>query len=369
MELKLWISTYIRDKGKGSLHIAINNSKRIKDDILKYTDFLPIDAKYNQRCYHIINETYEVPKCKECLINNVNFNKQDWTYFKFCSKKCASNNDETKNNLKKSILSKYGVDNISRSSHFKDLMVKGNREKYGVDWYLQSEEFNISSIKKCLEKYGFSRYTKSKEFKIKASQAFLEKYGVDWYSKSKEFNEKFKKTCLEKYGVEHPMLDEGIKSKVSISNRDRYGENWFVETKEFKDKSLKIKEEKYGHPINTFKIKDYVLPSGKTVKVQGYENYALDILLKEHEESDIFISYSEIKEEIGILNYILENKDRIYIPDIYIKSENKIIEVKSDYTYNLDLQKNILKKESCLSMGINFEFWIIDKNGNLVNII
>jgi len=49
-----------------------------------------------------------------------------------------------------------------------------------------------------------------------------------------------------------------------------------------------------------------------------------------------------------------------YYPDFYIKKDNKIIEVKSIYTYNIDIEKNLLKQKACLDAGYNFEFWIYD---------
>lgn len=39
--------------------------------------------------------------------------------------------------------------------------------------------------------------------------------------------------------------------------------------------------------INGYKYKEYTLPSGEIVKCQGYENFALDILLKTYKEKDI----------------------------------------------------------------------------------
>jgi hypothetical protein len=50
-----------------------------------------------------------------------------------------------------------------------------------------------------------------------------------------------------------------------------------------------------------------------------------------------------------------------YYPDFYIKNENKIIEVKSEYTYNSDLEINLLKKQSFIDNDINFEFVIVCK--------
>ena len=64
----------------------------------------------------------------------------------------------------------------------------------------------------------------------------------------------------------------------------------------------------------------------------------------------------------------MESQSKIYLPDIYIKTYNKIIEVKSKYTYLIEESKNIVKKETCISMGIDFEFWIIDKKGKLIDI-
>jgi hypothetical protein len=366
-ELKKWISNYIEEKGKKSLHIAINNSKEIKSDIIKFTTFLPDDIKINQRCYHILQDIIEIPLCKECKSKKVNFNNRnkDWIYLEFCSTKCSTINKDVIKKYKNTNIERYGVDNISKSKFYHDFMIKNNNDKYGVDWYQQSDDFRKKSILTCLKKYGVDSYTKTDEFKDKIKKTLIERYDVDWYSKSKEFKEKFISKSLEKYGTEHPMLNTEFKENVSNSMLKKYGKDWYVLTNDFKEKSFKSKEERYGSPTGGFKLKEYKLPSGKIVIVQGYEHYALDILLKTYKEEELSISYFDIKYEIGTLNYIMAEADRIYLPDIYIKSENKIIEVKSDYTYNLEIEKNILKKECCISLGMKFEFWIIDNKGKL----
>ena len=60
------------------------------------------------------------------------------------------------------------------------------------------------------------------------------------------------------------------------------------------------------------------------------------------------------------------NKEYRYYPDIYIKSENKIIEIKSDYTYNAMLIKNIIKSLSARKAGFNYEIWIYDRIRNKI---
>lgn len=331
IELKKWIINYINIKGKRSLHVAINNSNDLKSCVVKHTINLPIYAKINQRCYHIINDIDEIPLCKECGDNYVNFSNRDkeWRYLEFCSAKCGRINKDVIKKYKITNIKKYGVDNFSKTDLFKNKMINENREKYGVDWYQQSKDFKLKSIKTCLDKYGVTSYVKTNDFKSKVRETILIKYGVDWYTKSIDFTNKFKKTCLDKYGFEHFMISP-IFSKSS--------------KKQFKD---------------------YKLPSGKIIKIQGYEHFALDILLGQYSENDILVSNSEIRNEIGILNYFMDDKDRIYIPDIYIKSCNKIIEVKSKWTYEIEIDKNELKKKSCLDNNILFEFWIFNKFGKL----
>jgi hypothetical protein len=369
-ELVDWINDYLKNNGKKALHRAISNSKNIKDAIIKFTEFLPEDTKFNQRCYHLINDLNEIPCCKECKLNKVNFNNRDkeWRYLDFCSPRCGRINKNTISKFKETHIKKFGADNISKTEYFIQLIKKINNERYGVDWYQQSDDFKSKSKEACLKKYGFSSYTKTEEFRNKIRNTIFERYGVDWYSKSLEFRQKFILKSLEKYGTEHPMLNEDFKKKVSKTIKEKYGKDWYNQTNEFKEYCFKMNEAKYGNPVARFKCKDYKLPSGKSIKVQGYEHYALNILLKKYKEEELSISYSDIREEVGIINYFMDEKEKIYLPDIYIIPDNKIIEVKSIYTYNLSLEQNLLKKEACISCGLLFEFWIIDNKGKLLEI-
>lgn len=45
-----------------------------------------------------------------------------------------------------------------------------------------------------------------------------------------------------------------------------------------------------------------------------------------------------------------------YYPDFYYRPLNLIIEIKSWYTYERDLEKNLLKQKACLDQGYNFLF-------------
>ena len=101
--------------------------------------------------------------------------------------------------------------------------------------------------------------------------------------------------------------------------------------------------------------------NNKEIYLQGYENYALfETLMKKYNIDDIFISKKDIESCIGKIYYEYKNKKHRYYPDFYIKSENKIYEIKSNYTYNYDIDVNMIKKKSCENMGIDFDFIIVD---------
>ena len=64
------------------------------------------------------------------------------------------------------------------------------------------------------------------------------------------------------------------------------------------------------------------------------------------------------------IEYKFNNKNHYYYPDIYTIDENKIIEVKSTWTMKTQYDKNIAKKNGCLELGFEFEFWIYDDKKN-----
>ncbi len=158
-------------------------------------------------------------------------------------------------------------------------------------------------------------------------------------------------TCVEKYGVTNPM-----------------------HKKEFVELALK----------NSYSKKDYVFPSGRTEKIMGYENVALDYLLyrgRIPNKKKRGIPSHFLKEEDIIVNintiptivYKYDGVEKTYYPDIYIPRLNTLIEVKSTYTWNKDIHKNFAKFKQTSMMtklvdgkeipSYNFELWIIgEKN-------
>jgi hypothetical protein len=360
------------------------------------------------------------PKCRHiklCPICNKEFNARKQ---KTCSKECAelykkqsclekygvesiNQLKEIKEKKKKTCIEKYGVDNPFKSKEIQNQIKQTNLEKYGVEYGLSSVIIQEKSKQANLQKYGVDNPWKSKEIQEKSKQTNLQKYGVEnpsqikevkenkkrtnlkkygveYPSQNKEIREKTKQTWIENYGVDNPFKSKEIQNQIKQTNLERYGVDHNFKSKEIQNQIKQTNLERYGveyalqnkelfdkQQKSSFILKDYQLPSEKIVKIQGYEWLALDELFQQgYQESDIVIKNKDIENEIGYLWYFkLDGSKHRYFPDIYIKSENKIIEVKSDYTIkNIN---NTLKKNSCLQSGLNFEYWIYDKKHNRIN--
>lgn len=170
-----------------------------------------------------------------------------------------------------------------------------------------------------MKNYGVDNAGKSEEIIKKIHNIFETKYGMH-PKKTKEVQDKWKATCLEKYGG-HPNqnLDIQIKSEAT-----------------------------------SYHYKDYMLPSGNLVKYQGYENTALDELVQIYEEENICIGRSNVP----VIEYHVGDVKHTYFPDFFIKSENKIIEVKSEWTIKLRRGNIEEKAQATIAAGYKYEIWV-----------
>jgi len=174
----------------------------------------------------------------------------------------------------------------------------------------------------------------------------MERYGVNSHNKSEKVKENKENSCKDKYGVINVFQLEEIKEKSKNTMLKKYGVEYNLQRSEMKK--------------HQYKYKKYIMPSGKNVLIQGNENIAIDDLLKKYNETDIIIKDEDIEKEIGKIWYFNDGKKRRYFPDIFIKSKNKIIEVKSKYTYEVNEEINLLKKDACLKNEYDFDFMIIN---------
>jgi len=128
-----------------------------------------------------------------------------------------------------------------------------------------------------------------------------------------------------------------------------YGVEYPMQNQEFQEKIQK----------NAKKYKEYKFPSGIIRKVQGYEPYALDDLIKTYTEDQI----KSDRKDVPRISYKVDEKQKYYFPDIFIPHENKIIEVKSTWTYKSKEDNIKAKAEACKAQSYIYEIWIYNAKG------
>jgi hypothetical protein len=199
----------------------IKNNISVYNEIIYYTHNIS-DIMFKYKIWHWVNNEANYILC-ECG-NRVSFN-MNWLdgYKKYCSNKCSANNKQLRENNKKTLLEKYGVDHYSKTKEYVEKVKKTSLERYGVDNFSKTDEYVEKSKKTYLEKYGVDSYTKTDEYKEKYRNTCVEKYGVDSYTKTKEFQDKFKKTNIERYGVDHLFKSDSYRSdNFNITNDVNY---------------------------------------------------------------------------------------------------------------------------------------------------
>jgi len=348
--------------------------------------YLTRDTKIKGKCIMCVNsftKTFDkldknkVFACKQCTII-IKFEKVKNTMLDKYGVEYASQSKECMNKMKDTMVKKYGCEYATQSIDHKNKIKNTNLERYGCEYGLQNKEIIQKRELTNLEKYGVKNITQSEYVKEKIKATNLDKYGVEYNIQREDIKEKIKEMNLEKYGVEYSFQREDVKEKIKSTNLARYGVESNIQREDIKKKIKTTNLERYGveyvsqNPIiaermikMSYNKKDYILPSGKIIKIQGYENYALDELIANNiNEYDIITGCSKVPE----IWYIDKNgKKRRHFVDIFIPSCNKCIEIKSAWT--METQKDIvfLKQEAAKKLGYLYEIWIYSKDGKKVD--
>lgn len=218
---------------------------------------------------------------------------------------------EVKLKKKQKLLIEYGVTNVSQ---IKEVLEKKKNTwmlKYGVD--------NPSKSKEVIDKIK----SKWETINSKRKETMLGKYGVDSYNSTIEFKERRKKTWIEKYGVDNPTKNAEILHKSMVSSSK-----------------------------SAFRTKTLTLQSGKVFRYQGYEDKVIKELLESGiHEDDILTGPGNVPH----IRYEFNGKKCRYYPDIFLPKLNKVIEVKSEYTWNKYKERNEAKVKATICAGYHIE--------------
>ncbi len=249
-----------------------------------------------------------------------------------------------RNKIKQTCLKRYGVEHTSQLKEIRQKAEQTSLKRYGVKYAMQLQKYKDKRIQTCLTKYGVVSVMKLQSTKDKSLNTFLIRYGVKYAMQLQKYKDKRVQTCLTKYGVESVTQLQSTKDKYVQTCLKRYNVPYVTQA---------------GLPSKGFQFKKYTLPDGKIVYVQGYEPFALDDLIKEG-ITDIVTCRSEVPS----IWYQQGGKRHRYFVDIYIPSLNKMIEVKSIWTFNKNKENILLKAYQCVKEKYNYEIWIYDYKRN-----
>ena len=267
----------------------------------------------------------------------------------------------------KTNLQRFGVEHASSSKQFKDKVTK--------TWKSKSEEQVGDIVQKRsitnIKKYGVKNVFQSQVIKDKIKQSLMQKYGVDNIMRNEDIKNQMLQRNLQKYGNVCTLYDPEVRKKVNSTKLLKYGSiNHQKNPQVIKKQILSYKSnsiKKYGvdHPIkcselssrfNTYVTHEYILPSNKIIKLQGYESKTLDQLLLIYAQEDILYQRKDMP-DIQYYDPLTEKWHRYY-PDFFIPKQNLIIQTKSKYTLEKQAYKNCLKINAVFSNGYNFKLYI-----------
>lgn len=231
-----------------------------------------------------------------------------------------------------------------------------NCKKFGM--------FNKGSYQYCCREHFYSDKNKMKQIQEKRKLKIdyveahrkstlsktnsVDEFGLNIHQRTGEKVKKYRQSLdtnpLQKYYLNvYPFLSVEEKQQHRLKRQDtiqvRYGVGHF------------------GGGHSSYKK---VFIGGKVFVCQGYEDVAIyDLFLSGIGVDDIIVCNQ--RHEYAI-SYLHENKIKSYYPDIFIKSKNKFIEVKSIYWYNTDKDRVNNKLLSAKTQNIDVELLILEKD-------
>lgn len=262
--------------------------------------------------------------------------------------------ESVKQKKKETFIKTFGVEHPSKCESIKQQKKETYQKKYGVDNPMKVEEIQLKVKQTNLETYGVDHPMKNKDVQNKTKETCLLKYEAPNPMQNKDVRQKSIKTCIQNLGVMYPMQNKLVQEKSIETNLTKYQVPNVMQNEEILRKQQK----------SAYKTKKYTFPSGNVIDIQGYEHFAINDLVAEgYEESDIVVD--------GVPEIFYHTEDQVahrYYPDIFIKSEKKMIEIKSVFTLQLNQDINFLKWKAVVDKEFKMEIRVYDGKGMLLSL-
>lgn len=355
-------------KNISSLVQLFNNDKIYESFLQQQTKYMPENSTNYYRLMLLKNNVIssnDLPKCKYCgkLLEDKDIRKYFKNGFCFCSQNCYRlfpKSEKTHQKLSEHMFHQWSIRDAEYKKNFYEKVAQTNLEKYNTKCTLNTKE-NIFKKKNTWKlKYGVDNPLKAQSIKEKVYNTNIERYGSICPLNNKLIKDKAKQTLFNNYGVYNPMQSKNIIAKMRQNALLKYGTKWPTKNEDsWKKYCATMDSENFVMP-KYHKYHTYTYKSGKKIIVQGYEDIALDhYILKNYNEDDIENSITFMY-SLHIIYKSNDGEEHKYIPDFYIKSENLIIEVKSNFTFYIDLDKIERKCKAAIDNGYNIQILVFE---------
>jgi hypothetical protein len=270
-----------------------------------------------------------------------------------------------------------------KTLYLSGLASKDIAEKYSVDLgtILNCLRFNNVKIRTASEARTTDRVIESDKLRrIKFSEndtkIIINNY-IDGYSAT-ELGDMFgcdlaviKRIVLEngiKFRGTDSMFTDRVKDKAKTTLHKRFGswkERNIYLNKKFQEKygdgitgAMQVSKFFHKNQNSGIRIKNSIV-DGVKIYYRGYELKGIYRLLEEGYNINELV----IGKGVPTIRYNFDGRDnRVYYPDIYIPKDNRLIEVKSKWTFDQHKNKNLAKRDAATNAGYNFDFYIMDKH-------
>lgn len=171
-------------------------------------------------------------------------------------------------------------------------------------------------------------------------------------------NFKREETNLKIFGVRNPWTLESIKLKTKNTMIERYGVDHNMKLQKCLEQRVETYRKNYGcdNPTQNHDILKKSFSKGN--KIHQFRD--TDIYYQASYELDFLNKYYDLmKIERGpSINYIFQNKNKVYHSDFYIKKYNLVVEIKSTYWFKkfkdmIEAQQKEIKKDYNYILIIN----------------
>lgn len=122
---------------------------------------------------------------------------------------------------KKTVMSRYGVENVMQDKDIKESLKTSIKRKYGVSNVMQLSEINEKRVETNIKRFGAKSYIESEEGKRRVAATNLGRYGVSNFMQSDarfdvlaEQKKKSEATQIARYGARHYSQSDDAKSKA-----------------------------------------------------------------------------------------------------------------------------------------------------------